>query len=161
MQPPATHKGPQRFYEKLAPDDQALFLGLIQQRMELASPQAHDRRQEETGYVFGVSISGLIKYLNENLPNHIKMQLGEIKPTSFRHLFCAPNKGHREARRYWGVIQARVARGQNNLHAHHDLVRSLASFLLLSPVPGPHLERQCSCHQGTLHLVRFSDHLLG
>lgn len=120
-------KRKRRFYEHLDIDDRAKLFSRIFELLESRSPQAQDRRRTDTLKVVGTSVplirEDLFKTLKPIMSKLSALNI-EVDLNCIRHLFLPPHKGHRSASRYWGIIEARVARGENSLHEQHPLVLS-------------------------------------
>lgn len=116
-----------RFYEKLDQSEQQALFDKIFDFLEESSPSADGKRASDKIHVVGLSIPKLKKKLAAELP-HIWNKLGSVDAKSFRCLFTAPHQGRSAKSRYWGIISAKVARGQNNLHATSAFVLLNLSF---------------------------------
>jgi hypothetical protein len=122
-----------RFYEHLSEKDQLRLFQRIYELLESASPQAAERRRSDALHVIGTSIPKIKEDLMVSLKD-LMDRLAEVNirvdDNCLRHLFLPPHKKHRAAVRYWGVINARIAHGENSLHIHHPWVISLSVFVL-------------------------------
>lgn len=153
-------RGRKRFYAHLSDADQQKLFDTTASKLELHSPHSELKRQDGLQYVWGVSMPSLLAYLDKSIPDimaEIRKVHRRFGPKSLRHLFIAPNKGRRAKKRYWGIIQAKVARGQNDLHEFHPHVRGVSSSMLL--LLGACPQRECSCHARAFHMVRRRDHV--
>jgi hypothetical protein len=125
-------KRKRRFYEHLNIEDKTKLFARIFELLESSSPQAEARRRTSRLTVVGTSVPAIREDLRVSLkPIMDKLSNINIKvdENCIRHLFLPPHKGHKSAARYWGVIEARVAQGENSLHDQHPLVRLYFIFL--------------------------------
>jgi len=120
-QPRLPSRKPRIHESQLLPDETSLYLETIYQILEERSPQAEPKRQSGVIIVPSIHIPGIREQLDKRIP-HIMKKMPNLTNNQIRYLFRAPRRNTTNAKRYWGIIDARVAFGDNSLHEDHELV---------------------------------------
>ena len=120
-QPRHPSRKPRIHESQLLPDETSLYLETIYQILEERSPQAEPKRQSGVIIVPSIHIPGIREQLDKRIP-HIMKKMPNLTNNQIRYLFRAPRRNTTNAKRYWGIIDARVAFGDNSLHEDHELV---------------------------------------
>ncbi len=119
------HRKRRYFEAALTQEEIITYLDTIHNILEENSPEAHPRRHTGAVKVPSINTTHILKQLKLRIPD-IMAKMPKITPNQIRYLFLAPRRGTRAAKRYWGLISARIARGSNSLHEDHEQV--LLSF---------------------------------
>ncbi len=123
-------RGMKPFYAYYLRDQAIKFFRDFIDELEDASPEAHERRRTTTADV-GISLPKLLLRLQGKNP-FMRQYFPFQSPSTLAHLFPPPNLRRRTASLYRSLIDARPARGENDFHDDHPLVRLLFPPLFFS-----------------------------
>ena len=127
--PPPPPKRKLRYFESnLIPEETLTYISTIFEIIEERTPEAHPRRQNGVAYVPNINVPDIRSKLEMRIPSIMK-KMPYLTNNQIRYLFTAPRRNTTNAKRYWGIISARIAHGDNSLHEDHEQVFFYLKYL--------------------------------